>query len=307
MSALDLSPTARTRAELLGDTGTRWLDDLESIVAELTERWSITLGPAFPGANEGYVAPATTADGQDAVLKVAMPMPWRTWHGAAIERAEGRGYVRLLAADPSRDAMLMEALGPALDDHGWPVERMLATLCATLKEAWALPIASAPYDGRQKAHALAELIERLWRELDRPCPVAVVDHARRLADRRAAAHREDRCVHVHGDPHAANAMRVPSDRPGAASGFVFIDPDGFAAEPAYDLGVVLRDWDAELSGGDAPSLARRYCALLAEHSGEHPDAIWEWGFVERVATGLYVLEHGLEWGRRKLGVAARLL
>jgi streptomycin 6-kinase len=102
----------------------------------------------------------------------------------------------------------------------------------------------------------------------------------------------DRCVVVHGDPHPGNALRAATSRPGAESGFVFVDPDGFLAEPAYDLGVVLRDWCPQLLAGDAKSVARRYCALLAEHSGVDETAIWEWGFLERVSTGLFVLAFG---------------
>jgi streptomycin 6-kinase len=35
--------------------------------------------------------------------------------------------------------------------------------------------------------------------------------------------------------------------------------------------------------------------------------VWEWGYMVRVATGIYALEHGMDWGRDKLEAAARLL
>ena len=49
--------------------------------------------------------------------------------------------------------------------------------------------------------------------------------------------------------------------------YVFEDPDGFLAEPAYDLGVVLRDWCTELlAARDARELAT--AAVLREEADE---------------------------------------
>jgi len=90
--------------------------------------------------------------------------------------------------------------------------------------------------------------------------------------------------------HPGNALRVPTPRTGAESGFVFVDPDGFLADPAYDLGVVLRGWSQQLLAGDTSALARGYCRLLATETGVDETAIWEWGFLERVSTGLYAMQ-----------------
>ena len=56
--------------------------------------------------------------------------------------------------------------------------------------------------------------------------------------------------------------------------------------------MVLRDWSAQLLAGDAATLARRYCRLLAVSTGVDEAEIWEWGFVGRVSTGLYCLSLG---------------
>ena len=67
-------------------------------------------------------------------------------------------------------------------------------------------------------------------------------------------HPTERGLLVHGDPHPANA--------------------------------VLREWCSELLAGDAPTVARRYCHLLASHTSVDEQALWEWGFLERVSSGL---------------------
>jgi hypothetical protein len=44
----------------------------------------------------------------------------------------------------------------------------------------------------------------------------------------------------------------------------------------------------------AAVLAHRYCALLSAQSGVEEIAIWQWGFLERVSSGLYCLDLGIE-------------
>ena len=205
-----------------------------------------------------------------------------------LRAAAGRGYVRLLAADLDRSAALLEPLGGSLADSGLPPERQLAVLADLLPLAWAVPPDGlAPTD---KAAELAEFVGSFDRS-------AVVDEALRCAERRSAAYDPDRCVVVHGDAAAANVLRRPGD------GWVFVDPDGFVGDPAYDRGVAVRDWCAELlAAADPRSLLRSYCLVL----GGDPDATWDWGFLERVSTGLYVASLGGDGGPH-LDSAARLL
>lgn len=304
-----MPPLVRAKAESFGEPGLAWLEGLDDLIAEMERQWSITVGEPIAGGTSSYVAHARTADGRDAVLKLALPHFWTAHEIQRLEQAAGRGYARLLASDPGRNAMLMEALGPSMGELGWAAEEVVATVCATLRQAWQveLPGTVPAQTGASKAQDLAGLIDRAWKALDRPCSKEVVDTALRFAERRAAAYSEDRCVAVHGDPHSGNAMRVRSPRPGAATGFVFVDPEAFVAEPAYDLGVVLREGSGEFLKSSTRSLVRHRCGLLAAHSGLDGDAIWEWGFLERVATGLYVLEFGAAWGREHLEVAERLV
>ena len=76
----------------------------------------------------------------------------------------------------------------------------------------------------------------------------------------AAASPTGELVVVHGDPHPGNLLGCSSDRPGGETGYCFVDPDGFVADRAYDLGVAIRDWTAQLHGPDARSVAEGYCA-----------------------------------------------
>lgn len=308
--ALQVPTFVRQKAASLGKDGEAWLAGLTERIAYLEERWSLTVGEPLNGGTAAFVARVQTADGGEAVLKVALPDPLFRAQAQVLERAQGRGYVRLLRADLEHSALLLEALGPSLEQLRMPAERQLETLSAMLLRAWEVPPWEEPTQAavEAKARVLHELVSRLWVELGQPCSEAVFRQALRFAERRMAAAAPGRAVLVHGDPHPANALQVKTPRTGAEAGFVFVDPDGFLAEPAYDLGVVLREWCTELLAGDAPTVARRYCQLLARHTGVEEQAIWEWGFLERVSSGLYALSFGAEeLGRPFLETAELLL
>jgi streptomycin 6-kinase len=293
--AVQVQPVVRAKARSLGAAGTAWLDRLPGLVAELERRWSVQVVESLPGGTSAYVGLARTADGDDVVLKVSVPDPDFADEIGTLERARGRGYVRLLAYDESELAVLLEALGTSLDRSGLPPEEQIEVMSRLLAQAWTVPRASTgrSTEPTDKASSLAELLRRHARETDHPCPPQVVDRALLYAGRRAAAFRPDACVLLHGDAAPANALAARTPRPGAETGYLFVDPDGYAGDPAYDLGVALRDWHSQLLAADDPGrLARHYAGLLAAGSDIDAQDVWEWGYLERVSTGLYALAFG---------------
>ena len=122
---------------------------------------------------------------------------------------------------------------------------------------------------------------------------AQVEHALACASRRREAHRDETAVLVHGDVHQWNALE-------AGGAFKLVDPDGLLAEPEYDLGIIMREDPLD---GDLRERARR----LATLSGLDEGAIWEWGVVERVSTGLLGTRVGLQPVARQMLAAADAL
>jgi len=308
-AALDVHPVVRQKAAHLGARGTQWLAHLPALVSDLERQWSITAGAPLSGGTASYVCRALTHAGDDVVLKLSLPDDGFPQSVRTLAAARGQGYVRLLAHDTARYAVLLEALGAPLAALDQTPEQQIRALAQTLRQAWRVPRGDdTPVEpGTDKAAQLGDLVGRLWAALGRPCSERVRDQAIAYATSRAAAFDIKRCVVVHGDPHPGNALRIPTPRAGAESGFVFVDPDGFLAEPAYDLGVVLRDWAPQLLAGDASTLARGYCRLLATETGVDETAIWEWGFLERVSSGLYTMQFaGPDLYRPFLETAERL-
>jgi streptomycin 6-kinase len=74
----------------------------------------------------------------------------------------------------------------------------------------------------------------LWEETGRACSQHTVDDALSCLERRVRAHDDRRAVLVHGDVHDANALHAPDGT------FKLVDPGGLRAEPACDLGTIVR-------------------------------------------------------------------
>ncbi len=306
-----LQPLTRAKLAALGEEGTQWHRLLPSTLQALAARWSLTIGRGLPGGSASYVTRVRTAAGEDRVLKVAIPGHPLRQEARVLASAAGVGYATFEGYDAEHDAILMESLGTGLQWRGWSPERTLEALADTLVPAWRVPLETAAQvriGVDDKATALRNSVGDRWQQLGRPCPGRVIDQALLYADRRATALTQGRWMVVHGDPHPANALQVLSPRLDARSGFLLVDPDGFRCDQAYDLGVVLRDWCSQLIGQDPRAVLGGYCALLAQRSGLDAQAIWEWGYLERVSTGLYVMGFGAErLGRPFLETAERLL
>jgi streptomycin 6-kinase len=324
MAPIDVPPPVVNKARSAGAAD--WLAALPRIVAELEQAWGMTVGEPYSDATEAWVAAADLDDGRRAVVKVCVPRP-----GDAAQREAtvlrivgGVGCAALLAADDQREAILVERLGSSLYSAAAPVEerhRVLAGLAASI---WRPAASVDPADrdvlpsGAAKAEWLIEQIALGWEELARPCSRAAVDHAVACAERRRAAHDPGRAVLVHADVHQWNALRVDDpdggppgwkliDPDGGPPGWKLIDPDGLLAEPEYDLGVIMREDPVELEADLAAGDPRRRARTLADLTGCDETAIWEWGVVERVSTGLICRRIGLQpVGDQMLRLADRL-
>jgi streptomycin 6-kinase len=292
--------TVRTKALVAG--AQQWLDDLPALVAELERDWAITVGDVYDGGTEAYVARAVRDDGTPAVLKVLVPRPTDDAANeiTVLRLAGGDGCAALLRDDASRGAMLVERLGPSLADLDLPIARRHEILCATAQRLWRPAAGCGLPTGAEKGRWLVDHIVTTWEKLDRPCAERTVDHALAFAEHRIAAHDDERAVLVHGDVHEWNTLA--SSDPGGG-GYKFVDPDGLLAEAEYDMGIVMREDAEELMRGEPYARAR----WLADRTGLDATAIWEWGVVERVSTGLLCTMIGLQpVGRDMLSAADRI-
>src|SRR5690348_15174903 len=135
----------REHPQLARAGGLHWLAALPAAVAGLAARWGLTVGEPF--GDDGavsWVAPATTAGGSEAVLKVFLPDLENRHEPDALRHYRGRGAVRLLEDEPG--ALLLERLRPGTslwqlrdDDEA---ARIVAGL---LEQLWHAPADGHPF------------------------------------------------------------------------------------------------------------------------------------------------------------------
>lgn len=224
-----------------GVEGSDWLRTLPRLVRECAERWQLrATGPVRHGM-AAVVVPCTSAEHGPAMLKVTWPHPEAEHEHLALRAWAGEGAVRLLAADPSRWAMLLE---PAHDDR--PLTTVdVDTSCEVVGgllrrlDRPALP-GTTP---------LSQECER-WAERIRHEGPAVLP--RRLVDRAAAIFTElggeagvdDRLVHT--DLHDGNVLAADREP------WLAIDPKPMAAVPEFAVACLV--WNREEEATSAPSL-----------------------------------------------------
>jgi streptomycin 6-kinase len=311
MATIEIREELRAAVASLGATGERWLDGLPALVASLEADWGITCGRMLAGGHFAYVVEAVTAVGQLAVLKVALPPKTEGLKQElrGLQLAQGDPYVEVINRDEARRSLLLERLGRPIGELGWPIGRQISVITSTVARGWRPVDGNGLVSGATKAEWLADFIARTWRDLDQPCSQQSIERAIDYAKERARRLDGQRRVLVHGDAHPWNVLEARTD--GLATGteepFRLIDPEGLASEPAHDLGVVLRGWNEQLLATNAAGVAFERCEFVGRRTGVDRHSIWQWSYIERVSSGLLLLElgHHAE-AQRYLDVADRL-
>lgn len=262
-----------------------WVDRIPDLVAHLASEWGFNVVGSYDDGTEAVVARVVLADETSAVLKLVVPRDGEaaTHEITVLRLVDGEGCPRLLRADPERGAILMEELGRSLYELALPIEQRHNILCEVAQRIWRPVTGTSLPTGADKGRWLINFISATWERLGRPLSADAVEQAIEAAGRRIAAHEDERAVLVHGDVHEWNALQ-------SGQGFKLIDPDGLIAEPEYDLGIIMREDPLELMTDEPFARAQH----LADITGCDPVAIWEWGIVERVSTGLLLTEIDLQ-------------
>ncbi|MEV8373469.1 aminoglycoside phosphotransferase family protein [Kribbella sp. NPDC056861] len=286
----------QVRRTVIADGNEAWLDELPAVVDSLAQEWSLTIGSSFAGGHVALVVEATVADGTPAVLKIGIPGRDLKPEAAALRLANGEGCAKLLGEDVGRQALLLERLGAPMSDVVADPASRHNLLCDVAVRLWRPigPDVDLP-TGATLAAQYADRLPELWELAGRPCTPATVADALECMKRRRLAHDDRSAVLVHGDIHELNALQA-SD-----GSYKLIDPLGLRAEPACDLGTIVR------CTPDLGDDLRERTERLAARTGVDATAIWEWGSIHRVFSGVYACSIGFQpFGNLLLAEADRL-
>jgi len=271
-----------------GDEGVAWLIQLPDIIAASEQEWSLRVGEPLENLSFNYIAPAVRADGSEVILKLGIPNREVATEIEALRLYDGRGCVKLLAANHNLGALLLEQIKPGTqlldvsdDDEATRIAaQVMGQLWQPVPDDHPFPTAARWAQG----------LERMRKRYDGstgPLPSDLVEKAEALFNELLGA--METLVLLHGDLHHENilcAERAP---------WLAIDPKGVVGEPAYEVGALLRNIKLQLLDRLQPSkiLARRV-SILKEELGFEQERMLGWGLAQAVLAAWWCLEDNLD-------------
>jgi streptomycin 6-kinase len=260
-----------------------WTPYAEQRVRDVAERWSLTLGaPYEPGGDTAWVAPARTADGADAVLKVGRWHEEAEHEADALRRWDGAGAVRLHRYARVGDTIcfLLERCVPGTPLRALPEPEQDVVLASVLRRTWATPLDDTPF---RPLHDLC----RIWvdeteeRAAARPDvgDAAIVAAALEVLRERPPISREPDAALLCTDLHAGNVLAAQREP------WLLVDPKPYAGERAYDVVQHLLNCPDRLVADPLGLTAR-----MADLCELDPDAVRTWTFA-RCVTELWWSPH----------------
>jgi streptomycin 6-kinase len=203
-----------------------WLTRLPNTIADLVQRWSLTLGPPFEGDDVtcSWVAPARLANGTEAILKIGLPHMEAEHEMDALRLLDGEPTVRLLESDRDLNAMLIERCEPGstLREVFQPDQDVV--IAGLLKRYWRIP--SEPHPFRPLSVMIDYWMKQTRRDEPRWHDPSLVSDGLDVFEELSLGSLAE--VLLATDLHAGNVLSSRREP------WIVIDPKPFVGERAFD-------------------------------------------------------------------------
>lgn len=290
-------PDAVTAMAARGPAWADWVDTLPALRRDLLERWGLRPDGDDLWGNTALVTPVLDEQGARRVLKLAFPDEETAHEHRALAHWGGRGAVRLLRAEPSHRAMLLERLTQRSLREEWDVAacEVVAGLYADLHVPGFRPLPRLSTWMGEQGERLAGLPRAA------PLPRRLVEQATSLARAFAQDPATDGTV-VHTDLHYDNVLADEDGR------WVAIDPKPLDGDPHVELAPMLWNRYDEVAGSVRSGLRTRFLTLV-DAAGLDEERARDWVVVRMLLNALWQLEEdprsaeGREWITVCLSVA----
>ncbi|MCM2392901.1 aminoglycoside phosphotransferase family protein [Streptomyces albipurpureus] len=254
------------------DEGDAWLAGLPSTVEQTVNRLGLTVDrTVVPGGRSSCVLLVRRADGTPAALKLAPPAAAPEREQVALERWDGWGAVRPLAAEGRpQGALLLERLHPEVSLRSLPDAKALLEAAGIVRRLWVEP---------PPRHDLESVAERTERQ-----SLAMRDSTDPLV--RAALAARDELVATSPETLLLHgSFRQGKVLAGDQTPWVAVGPDPLVGERAYDLARLVRDRVEDLVAASAgASAARRRVKKLADSLEVDAERVRGWALFRAVES-----------------------
>jgi streptomycin 6-kinase len=249
-----------------------WMSRLPLLLRQLEVGWSLRLGEPFDHAGScSWVAPAIRANGESAVLKLAMPHMEGQDEISGLRFWNGDGTVKLLEANLESGAMLLEHCVPGTTLHSESETRQDEVVANLLRRIWSHTMSASDLPGFRLLSLMIELWSgetiaqrHLWPDAE------LVNEG--LRDLKELAKPASTDVLLATDLHAGNVLRSQREP------WLLIDPKPFVGDRAYDPVQHLMNCERRLHHNPI-ELVRR----VADLAEVDPERLRLWTFARAAA------------------------
>jgi streptomycin 6-kinase len=257
-----------TRVDL---TGPDWTVRPPRFLAEVLDAWSLEPSAEAVTRPTVVVVPVVR-DGQPLALKVSWPAEASRDEALALRHWDGRGAVRLVAADPARGAVLLEALDGARDLHSADADTACEVVGGLLTE---LDVPAPP--GLPTLSSFAREQVAQLSATQGVLPRRMVERTEGLVRMLATDPACDSTL-LHTRLHVDNVL---ASLPGSGRpDWLAIGPRAMAGHPGFEIQPLLHHRVDELGTGSALRyLVRRRVSICAEAAGIDEDEARAWSYV----------------------------
>lgn len=219
-----------TVVNLYADEGKRWLASLPTQIEQCSKTWQLTDIVVGKHLSYHYIATAySTLFGMPVIVKLGFDTHALEQEKTSLQLYQGRGCVRLLAADMSQPALLLERLVPGTSLTSlFPAQDLLA-IEHTVNILKSLHQTCLPKSGiLTPLSTLLTTFEQAYDALPQQHLTKAQQLLQDLLENQA------RLVVLHADLHQGNILQTKD-------GYTAIDPKGMLGDPAYDVGPFIRN------------------------------------------------------------------
>ena len=214
------------------DHRTAWLAGLPREIEGIVSRWSLTLGELYqPGGVTAWVAPVTSPEFGDVVLKVGSRHMEGEDEAAGLREWNGDGAIRVFLNErisPTTTALLLERCVPGTTLSERPEEEQDVVIAGLLRRLWRVPADPGSFRPLQEmCDYWADGFERkLTQGRGDGIDPAIARHGAALFRSLPSTASEERLLCT--DLHAENVLASERDP------WLVIDPKPFVGDPTYD-------------------------------------------------------------------------
>ncbi|WP_419992686.1 aminoglycoside phosphotransferase family protein [Streptomyces boninensis] len=278
---------AQSTVDREGEAGAAWLAELPGIVEELVGCWECVPDGEVMHGGVGVIVPVRRR-AEGAVLKVSFPHPGNVHEPDAFVAWGGCGAVLLRERDDERFAMLLERVEPSTLAEVEDGDEVV-TVAGQLNRRLAIPAPPGLPRLREQADAWEEQLCLDAEQLPHALPRHVLDAA--VATVRELGRAQPDTL-IHGDLHARNILRAGREP------WLAVDPKGYAGDPAYDGGTLLKSRALALLEADGLRKAvDRVLDIFAEAAELDRGRVQRWAQFHAVQAAFWGRRHGFRIGR----------